>query len=817
MKRCPLRTFRAPSGTVGPPTLLLLLLYILAVSARPRAMTPSPTRSAPLTRSRRTVAAAWLLAACSAWPPAWAQAPDTSSVAPSALSVAVAAVPVPRPRVALVLSGGGARGLSHVGVLQVLEEARVPVDLIVGTSMGAIVGGLYASGMTPAQLRQEILAVDWGDLFERREPRQLLSQRRKDEDFELSPVLELGFRDGEFRLPTGAVSTRSLEMLLRRYTLPTRQLSSFDQLPTPFRAVAADMETGQPVVMDRGDLAAALRASMSVPGVFSPLAVDGRILGDGGLVNNLPVDVARNLGAEVVIAVNIGTPLAGRESLGTVLGITTQMVNILTEQNVQASIATLNSNDLLLQPPLGQLTSADFDRGADLVKLGEDYAKSVRAALDRFATDADSFARWQAVRQREAQANAAWGGPVAAVRFEGVSPQRAERLAQLLDTTPGQRVDVPTIEADLQRLAATGDYEQVDYRLESLGPQGGEALMIRLRENTWGPNYLRAGIDINTDFQGRGDFNLRVSHNRHWLTDGGAEWRNRLQLGTAPAISSELYQPLGDDGGRFVSVHADARLRRIEVFDEQGDPVAIGRRQNLEIGADIGWPIGLQGRLGEMRLGVLGGSYRTVPEIVSAALSPQGQTVSDLSWRDIGLRASVIADQLDFANFPSQGYRLKADFSAGQRRSTGDTRRFVRLEGSANQVTSWGAHTLNTALRFAHASQIPPGAIDEYSLGGFQQLSGYRTGQVAGNYLLFGRATYYRRLPYSFGFARGLFAGGSLEAGNAWLARGDISLGDLRAGSSLFIGADTGFGPLYLSVVSAPRGYTGLYLFLGRP
>jgi NTE family protein len=177
----------------------------------------------------------------------------------------------------------------------------------------------------------------------------------------------------------------------------------------------------------------------------------------------------------------------------------------------------------------------------------------------------------------------------------------------------------------------------------------------------------------------------------------------------------------------------------------------------------------------------------------------------------------VVSDQLDFANFPSQGYRLKADFSAGQRRSGGDKRSFVRLEGAANRVSSWGEHTLNAALRFAHASQIPPGAIDEYSLGGFQQLSGFRTGQVAGNYLLFGRLTYYQRLPYNVGFARALFAGGSLEAGNAWLNRRNISLGNLRAGSSLFVGADTGFGPLYLSIVSAPHGYTGLYLFLGRP
>ena len=373
--------------------------------------------------------------------PAWAQAP-----AAAAPAIAPAGE---RPRVGLVLSGGGARGFAHVGVLKALEAARVPVDVIVGTSMGAIIGGLYASGMTAEDLEREILAVNWGDLFDRREPRQLLSQRRKEEDFELSPVLMLGFRNGEFVLPTGAVSTRSLEMLLRRYTLSTRHLASFDGLPTPFRAVATDMETGQAVVLDHGDLAAALRASMSVPAVFSPLAVDGRVLGDGGLVNNLPVDVARRMGADVVIAVNIGTPLAGRETLGSVVGITTQMVNILTEQNVQASIATLTPRDLLLAPPLGQLTSADFGRAAELVKLGNDYAKTVSEALARFSVDAPHYQRWVATREAEAQANTGRIGAVASVKFEGVNEQRAERLATTMDTTEGQRLDVPKLEDDL--------------------------------------------------------------------------------------------------------------------------------------------------------------------------------------------------------------------------------------------------------------------------------------------------------------------------------------------------------------------------------
>ncbi|MCW5652912.1 patatin-like phospholipase family protein [Hydrogenophaga sp.] len=735
---------------------------------------------------------------------------------PSAPGETGAAAPQ-RPRVGLVLSGGGARGFAHVGVLKALEAARVPVDLIVGTSMGAIIGGLYASGMTADDLEREILGVEWGNLFDRREPRQMLSQRRKEEDFELSPVLTLGFRDGEFILPSGAISTRSLEMLLRRYTLSTRHLASFDGLPTPFRAVATDMETGKAVVLDHGDLAAALRASMSVPGVFAPLEVDGQLLGDGGLVNNLPVDVARRMGAEVIIAVNIGTPLAGRETLGTVFGVTMQMVNILTEQNVQASIATLTPRDLLLQPPLGQLTSADFGRSRELVQIGNDYARTVGEALARFAVDAPAYQRWAQAREAQEKANTGRIGAVASVKFEGVDAARAERLSSTLDIAPGQRLDVPTLERDMQKLAALGDYERVDYSL-SRRDDGTEDLTLRLRENTWGPNYLRLGLDLRTDFQGQGAFNLRISHNRHWLNESGAEWRNRVQLGETLGLYSEIYQPLTLKSDRFVAGYVDASLRRVELYTESGQTAALVQRQGIQVGLDMGWPMGLLGNVGDMRVGLVAASRKVTPDII-AGVEPE-DLVGSLLWTEVGVRAAIIADQLDYANFPSRGYRAKGELVLGRRSFEGvatGSSSFTRLEGTATGVKSWGPHTFNVGARFAYASQIPIGAIDEYALGGFQQLSGYRVGQVAGNYLLFGRLTYYQRLPWNVGVARALFVGGSLEAGNAWSQRSDITLRKLRAGSSLFIGADTGIGPLYLSIVSAPRGYTGLYLFLGRP
>jgi len=720
---------------------------------------------------------------------------------------------VRRPVIGLVLSGGGARGFAHVGILKALEEAHVPVDVVVGTSMGAIVGGLFASGLSPQALENELMAVPWATLFERRAPRPNLPQRRKEDDFDLFPVVELGFRNGEFRAPTGAVSTRSLEWLLRRLTLPTRHLTEFDQLPTPFRAIATDLETGAPVTLSQGDLAAALRASMSVPGVFSPMEMDDRILGDGGLVNNLPVDVARALGADVVIAVNIGTPLAGREKLTSVLGISEQMINILTEQNVQRSIATLTVNDLLLTPDLGKLSAADFEKAPDLLQIGLEYGRTVSEALSRFAVAPAAYAQWQLTRQPVASPIP---GALASVQFEGVAATRAAHLGRLVDTQPGAPLDLTKLEADLLQLSASGDYDHVDYRLVPNPHTQQDGLVFDLKENQWGPNYLRAGLDLRTDFSGASGFNLRIRHSRHWLTESGTEWRNQLEIGAITEARTELYHPWGGDRDRYVSVHASAKNNRVELFSANGDPLATYNRSSRTLGLDHGWSLGRGGKLGTAALGVFT-RYRSVnsplvnPQLLSSATSDTE------TWTEHGLRLRLVTDQLDQANFPRLGHRSVADLEWGRRTQNTNTKPFHRLEWTGNQVTSWGGHTLNGFVRVARASDIPSGALDEYSLGEFQQLSGFKPGQVVGNYLALARLGYYQRLGLSPGVARGYYLGGSVETGNAWRTRADIQWSGLKQSFSIYGAADTGLGPVYLALVKGKGQSAGIYLFLGRP
>jgi NTE family protein len=720
--------------------------------------------------------------------------------------------PPPRPRIGLVLSGGGARGLSHVGVLKVLERERVPIDVITGTSMGAIIGGLYASGMTSTQIEAELLKVDWDAVFAGRVDRQLLSQRRKEEDFEIAPAIEIGMHDGELRAPLGALSGRGLETMLRRYTLPVRDVRRFDALPIPFRAVATDMETGQATVLAEGDLALALRSSMSVPGVFAPTEVDGRILGDGGLVNNVPVDVARALGADVLIVVNIGTPLAGRATLSSVAGLTAQMVNILTEQNVQRSLATLGTRDILVTPDLGPLGAGDFKRTRELIARGEQGAEPLAARLALLSLDAPSYARW-----RDAQARAATPETrIGFIRFEGTEITNPQRFAAQLESKPGQLFDPAKAERDARRLAASGDYMRADYLM--VHTPDGDGLVFDVEDKPWGPHYFRIGLDLSTDFRGGGGFNIKVSHNRHWLDANGSEWRNRAQIGQAPGWFTELYHPLnwtvGISNDWFIAGYAEVKRHHITDYDnDTGAERARFDRGTIGIGIDLGQP---WGDLGELRAGITHVNERSEPEIVSASFPG---VVPTATVRETGLRLGAVVDQLDFANFPQRGYRVQAETVTGHRRNSlaSPRERFTRFEAESTVVRTWSGHTLNAHLRARKVASTGSNVLGRYTLGGFHQLSGYAPEQLDGNAVLFGRLTWYRRSPQTPLFTRGLFVGATLEAGNAWLTSRQVKLDDLRSGMSLFVGADTGLGPIYFGLTYAARGSSGLYLFIGRP
>ena len=730
------------------------------------------------------IAAIGLASTLLAVPPASAQAPE-----------------VKRPRICLVLSGGGARGAAHVGVLKVLDELRVPIDCVAGTSMGSIVGGAFASGITVAEMEQTLGEMSTDRLFEEKPPRRERSIRRKADDFTILFTPEIGFRDGQFLLPKGIVSGVQLETVLRALA-KAQGYRKFDELQIPFRAVATDLVTGKPVVFSQGELANVMRASMSVPGLIDPVEIDGKLLVDGGLTDNLPVNVARAMGADIVIAVNLGTPLMKREELSSIFGVTGQMINILTEQNVQASLASLKPTDILILPELGDFSAGDFDHLLKTIPIGEAAARKVADRLSKLSLPPAEYA---ALRQRQLAVAPSDLRPVDEIRFPGLTRVNPAVLEAEMETRPGQPIDQRTLDRDMQRIYGTDDFEHVNYRI--IEETGKRVLSVSAIEKSWGPNYLRFGLGLSSDFKGDAYYNLLASYRKTWLNSLGAEWRTDLQVGRTSRALTEFYQPLDIRQYFFVAPYAEVERRELPIFNND-QRLAIFDLRYERVGLDFGSQFT---RYGELRLGVLYGDVRASVDTGPSALEPDPNKVNQGAFR-----GRLFFDQLDNANFPRSGYggRLEVFNSTT---GLGATQNYTKWSLDGQAAHSFGDHTFNLGLRFGgKIGGDPIPGYDQFNWGGFLQQSGYRTGALLGESIQFGRLVYFNRLA-RFTLIPGIYAGVSLEAGRVGTPFIPGNQTGTLLSAAAFFGLDSPIGPVYLGYGRTESGFSSFYFYLGRP
>lgn len=707
-----------------------------------------------------------------------------------------------RPKVCLVLSGGGARGAAHIGVLKVLEELRVPIDCLAGTSMGSIVAAAYASGTTLEELERVVASMSSQLLFTELPPRAERSVRRKQDDLTLLAAPEVGLRDdGTLLLRKGIVSGVQLETVLRRLS-KVHGYQRFDELPIPFRAVATDLVTGKAVVLDEGELAAAMRASMSVPAAIEPARVGDRLLVDGGLTNNLPVDVVRAMGAQTVIAVNLGTPLLKPEELTSIFGVTSQMVNILTEQNVQASLASLKPTDILILPELGDFSASDFDHLPATVPIGEAAARREAGRLAALSVPAAEYAAWQARRTAGPPAVVA---PVDEIRFGNLQRVNPEIARSVMRTRPGEPIDQEVLDQDLRRLYGTEDFEHVNYRL--IEEPGRRILSVEAAEKSWGPNYLRFGLGLSSDFSGDAFFNLLASYRRTWMNRLGGEWRADLQVGRTNRFYTEFYQPLETSQTFFVVPSVQYERRSVEVFRED-DRIATYDLSGTHVALDVGAQFT---RYGEFRIGLVRADSRVTLDTGPAFLQPAREYPSYT-----GITARAVVDQLDSVNFPRFGYGGSLHLLSA-RTGLGSDVDFTRADADLRYVHSFGEHTFNLGFKFGgRLGSDPLPTLALFQWGGLLQQSGYPTGALLGEEIQFGRLVYYRRLVRP-SFLEGVYGGLSLEVGRVRRPLlPDNEQGVLTSGA-LLLGVDTPLGPFYLAYGRSSHGFDSFYVYLGRP
>jgi len=705
-----------------------------------------------------------------------------------------------RPRIGLVLSGGGARGMAHIGVLKALEALRVPIDCIAGTSMGSVVGGAYALGLTPGELEARIRAVRWNELLADQPPRSARSARTKLLERLNIYSPEVGIRDGELVLPRGALYGQQIEFFLTALTSAASPPDDFDRMPIPFRAVATDIENGAMVVLARGNLAKAMRASMSVPAVFAPIEIDGRALLDGGLVRNLPVDVVRRMGAEIVIAVNLGTGLLKREEIASVIGVSQQMLNILTEQNVGVSIAQLGGRDVLVLPELGNFSAGDFDKGYQTIPAGEAAVRKAAPQLARLSLSEEAYARYQQERQsRRRSAPQIDEVRVDTAGLQRVNPKSVEARVRF---EPGKAADALHLQSTLHMLYTTDDFQSIGYRVEEKASK--RVLVIEPVEKDWGPNYFQFGMSLATDLRaGDSSFSLLAAHRATALNSYGLEWRNMLSIGRVTAVGSELYQPLDYERRWFIAPRVNLyQVRENFFFDET--PVATYRVRSATVGLDLGRNFT---NAGTARLGVERGEARADPS-VALPFFPNARG-------DIGaVRAEWVYDKLDNWVFPTSGVYAFGEARAS-RKGLGADDDYERVAGGADVAVGSDRHRVTLGLRGGRAwgSQLP--VYDQFALGGFLNLSGYQTRQFVGQRYALGRVVYAHKANL-LGLS-GTYLGGSLEAGNVYQRFNGPNTGGLRLSASVFAAYDSVVGPLALGAGLAEGGSYAIYLFLGRP
>jgi NTE family protein len=708
-----------------------------------------------------------------------------------------------RPRIGLALGGGGARGGAHLGVLKVLDELRIPIDYIAGTSAGAVIGGLYASGMSLRDLEATVRSLDWQNLLSDRPPRGSLSFLRKQDDRSIPSRVEVGFNEGRFSLPPGLINGQNVEVSLRSLTLPVARVRSFESLPTPFRAVATDLVTGEMVVLSEGDLATAIRASLSIPGAFAPVEIDGRLLVDGGVVRNLPVDVVRSMGADVVIAVNLTSELLTREELGSALTVASQTQRMIVLQNTRPQIeALVDGRDLLLAPDVKDVWVTDFRRLPETIEPGETIAREALDSLSRYSLSASDYARHRHGKIRVVTPEI----PVDYVRVQGSRRLSGEAILGHLDIAPGDSLSAAELERALARVYGLGLFERVDYVIEEAAGQTG--VVFRVTDKPWGPGFVRVGLSFGNDLErGSSSFTLTANHAQTRINRLGAELRSEVRLGEGQAFGLEFHQPLTSSGLLFASAAGRYREELLDLA-VAGAGDASRDVDEVFVSAAVGFHFG---NWGELRGEIVRGRADRKGDLLE--LEPEAP-----DFQIGGVLGRFTVDWLDDRAFPGSGIAGSLELYRGAG-SLGSEPTYTRAEGSILTAVSRGDDALLMAARAGTSfdgGPLPPN--HDLALGGFNQLSGLRPRELVGDHLLFGRVTYRRRLTVlPSGLAGGdLFAGASLEAGNVWLEREDVGLGDLKLSVGAFVGLETLVGPLYFSAAVTDGGDSTFFLYLGR-
>ncbi|WP_052319190.1 patatin-like phospholipase family protein [Vibrio sinaloensis] len=730
----------------------------------------------------------------------------------------------PRTKVAVVLAGGGAKGAAHIGVLKALEEMRVPVDFITGTSMGAYVGGLYATGMSADEIESFIDTVDWNTGYRDRVNRSERRVRDKEYEDRYQLTTDLGLRWGEMRAPRGIVQGQGMLKILRETTGNLPPFVSFDDLAIPYRSVATDIIELEPVIIGNGYLVDAMMASMSVPGALPPYEVNGRMLVDGGVTNNMPVDVARELGADVVIAVDISTDYKEEDDFTTFLTVADQLSNYLVRSTTNRQAETLTDDDVFLRPDVGDMETTEFDKMPEAFRKGYQAAMQNRDLIKRYSLSSADYQKYVDDKE-DARRNLRYGDEIAVedIVINNNSHYSKKLLENRLALEPGNTYSTKEIEQSVQDLYALDRFELVSYRYDEV--DGNDTLVIDVDEKSWGPNYVNFRFFLEDDFSTDSQYSIGMSTNFTDLNVHGAELRTNLEMGTDKMIEGELYSPFLSGQKTFTTFKlAYTKEKRNAPFTGFEDTSLEATENYLPV-SYTEWvaeaAIGYQQTLWrELKFGVRytdgDGELSSLP------------LLGDVKFKRLGAFANYRIDTLDSFSLPTEGIYLDLNYLISRDKSVGTTELVTdqRVEDTSYEMSgvlkaahSFSRHTLvanvDIGVVTSKNSSVP---IDPREIGGFLHLSGIPRNSLIGQNKAFGSVVYrYRWFDNDFGlFTSPFYIGASAEYGGVW-SDPDLDYNDLPLymAGSVFAGVDSPVGPIMFGYGRTERNYDSFYLIIG--
>lgn len=715
-----------------------------------------------------------------------------------------------RPKIGLALGGGGAKGSAHIGVIRALEEMNIPVDYVAGTSMGAYVAGMYAMGLSSDEIEERMFSTDWMSGYSDKIERSELSYRNKKIRDEFQIETDLGFNGKEVKLPSGYIQGETMAMLLRQSTQNLPNFSNFDDMPIPLRTVALDLGAMKPYVFRQGNLVTAMQASMSVPGALKPIEHDGKLLADGGIVNNLPVDVLKEMGADIVIAVDIGSDLNKQSELTSYLAIAGQLITHMTNSSTRNQIAKMTERDILIKPEVSHIGTGSFDQVQDGLPIGYETATAMRAQLAHLSLNSQDYSDHQkfVLAKRSGLPD---GDIFIADKVEIVSDAKLDNhiIKTALGVEAGVGYSREELETNVQRLYAQDLYERVDYEFEQRGDDN--VLVVYVKEKSWGPGFIDMKLSIEESLDGETDFALGAAYTLTDINSLGAEWRSEATFGTNTHINTEFYTPLDINQNFFWNIGAGyiQQQRNFYLGDlADGGDIDFLQTEYSTYGAvtELGWNIR------PWAIAAIG--Y----EAVAGNIDVVGFD-SETDFDSQGSFARIGFDTLDNVYFPTTGHavEIKVSALAEDDSFSTDNSNVANIEWLG--AHHWGDHSfaLNLEAGGTNSNLQLPTVVQD--LGGYRNLSGFNKNEISGRYKAYGSILYnYRLAKNDFGaFKFPVYLGLSLETGNVWNDHDDIELSDTIDSGSVSIGVDSNIGPVILAYGRTSTGEQSVYFFLGSP